>query len=155
MKKKEINYEQEDDFWKLFESLSQDKMETINLTEVEKTLLENKTQINSKDKHGNTLLHYATIKGNRELVKLILNLGANCEEEGNNKFTPLFIAVANGHQEIVQDFLNYSQKKKELVNKKSVLGNAPLHLAAERNDIKLLKLLIENGANVKELNDAN
>ena len=30
-----------------------------------------------------------------------------------------------------------------------------MHLAAERNDIKLLKLLIENGANVKELNDAN
>ena len=52
-------------------------------------------------KAGVTPLHLAVYQGNAELVRLLLEHGADINRESKNGETPLAIAVACGHQKIV------------------------------------------------------
>jgi hypothetical protein len=77
--------------------------------------------INAKDKDGSTPLHLAVMNGNSliklenlPIVRKLIRLGANLDEEDSNKRKPLDIAMNRNNQaivEIINDNLNYGSCK--------------------------------------------
>lgn len=73
----------------------------------------NGANINAQDKFGFTPLHYASLYGNLEIVKLLIELGSNIEARTNfGRLTPLLCASKYGHTQVVQ-LLEKAKKKQE------------------------------------------
>ena len=63
------------------------------------------TDVNAKsEKHGYTPLHFAAMRGRKEIGKLLIGEGAdvNAKLKGGGGWTPLHFAAAFGHKEIVE-----------------------------------------------------
>ena len=88
------------------------------------------------------------VKINIEIVKYLVEKGANVNAKNYNRSTPLIIACYENDIEIVK----YLVEKGADVNTKDINGVTPLLIACERNDINIVKHLVENGANVNEKN---
>ncbi|WP_051359856.1 ankyrin repeat domain-containing protein [Adhaeribacter aquaticus] len=68
-----------------------------NLEEV-KSLLDNEPDIvNTKDNKGYTLLHLAAQEGNGDLIKLLLERGADINALTEDGQSPMEIAIKQGH----------------------------------------------------------
>ncbi|KAI0536611.1 hypothetical protein GGR58DRAFT_381624 [Xylaria digitata] len=61
-----------------------------------------RTNIESKDKGGQTPLSHAAANGQDAMVRLLLKNGADAESKDNNSRTPLSWATANGHGVMVK-----------------------------------------------------
>ncbi|GIZ04566.1 tankyrase [Caerostris extrusa] len=59
------------------------------------TIIQNGIDINCKDSSGNTLLHYAALHGNLDVMKLLLEFGAIYNATNANNKTPLQLAENN------------------------------------------------------------
>jgi ankyrin repeat protein len=92
----------------------------------------------------NNKLYKAIIQDNVTEVNELLALGANIYIRNKYGDTPLNIALANGHLEIVKLLL----EKGAYVNLKDKDGNTPLHVASINGQVQMVKLLIEKGADV-------
>lgn len=64
-------------------------------------------EIDAKDQHGRTPLWWATLRGNKAIVELLLKHGANVQAEDNSGDTPLSYATQEGYDEIVELLLRY------------------------------------------------
>ena len=62
----------------------------------------NKGIINMEDGNGNTPLMYAAENGNKDIVKLLIDKGANVNKQDKNGKTPLMYAVVKGNKDIVK-----------------------------------------------------
>ena len=62
------------------------------------------------DRSGNTLLHNAAYGGRVELVTSLLQLGANLEQENLYGVTPLQLAIAAGHEEVIDVFIEHGAR---------------------------------------------
>ncbi|MBA3815862.1 MAG: ankyrin repeat domain-containing protein [Parachlamydiaceae bacterium] len=135
-----------------------------------KIVLNNHPEINinyrsymSRDDFGSTVLMGAALNGNKEIVKLLLEAGAdpniidpsrmsNCElnfsdQTFKNGDTALMRASGRGHKEIVELLLNAGAD----VNVQDLCGDTALILAAEHahedDHAETVKLLLNKGAN--------
>lgn len=61
---------------------------------------EGKININLFDTEGQTALHYCCLKGNLELVKLLVRFGADVRLANRDGWNPLHIAAYGGHNDI-------------------------------------------------------
>lgn len=71
----------------------------------------------------------------------------------NHNSTVLNISVYNKDYKITKKLIDYckdnnSEKLKEFINKENDYGVAPIHYASFRGDVEIIKLLIENGADI-------
>jgi ankyrin repeat protein len=110
------------------------------------SLLLDKTKLkpNVCDENGDTLLIIASYKGNTEIVRLLLENGANPNKVNRYKYTALSLASQNGHIEIVRLLLD----KKADPNIPKQQGPTPLILASVNRHIEIVRLLLEKGADV-------
>ncbi|KYQ92184.1 ankyrin repeat-containing protein [Tieghemostelium lacteum] len=111
--------------------------------------------INTQNAKGHNPLIIAACNGNLEIFNMILEYGKhNLQLSSNNMETSLFFAVSNGHMEIVKKLLEYSQKvhdekeHKEYLDSFNIHGVSPIHVAVLKNNMDLLKMLLESGADV-------
>jgi len=58
--------------------------------------------INAKDEYGWTPLHYAAIKGQKEVVELLIAKGADINSKNQSGETPLHDAIDWNHKEMVE-----------------------------------------------------
>lgn len=97
---------------------------------------------------GQTALMCAAAKGHTECLCLLLEKGANPNAlawwSGDEGRPPLMCAVDGGHSECVSALL----KNGANVNKRDMRGFTAIHVAVFRNNIEMVKLLLEKGANV-------
>ena len=130
------------------------------------------SDIDMRDKDGNTPLHLACDKGDLEEVKNLIGKGADVNAQNNpmnfpfdwGKSTPLHVACSGVNIEIV-DFLLENGAE---VNLDDESGNTPLHNCFNEfmprdedtnydnmgsDNLTLVKLLVENGAIVDSKND--
>ncbi|KAK7074366.1 hypothetical protein SK128_009451 [Halocaridina rubra] len=113
--------------------------------------------INATNKRQETPLHFASYTGNVKIIKLLVHAGANItaiDKEGN---TPLHVAISAKQIDAVQELLNFRKNEKEYLNKLLTTTNnikkAPLHIAARTGSVKVLKMLIGNGADATAIDE--
>ncbi|MHB9147715.1 MAG: ankyrin repeat domain-containing protein [Candidatus Amoebophilus sp.] len=124
-------------------------------------ILEKQMNVNSKNHWDFTPLHFAARSGSLEVVKWLVENGANLEAKSStyyNTSTPLSLAIVNGHLEVANFLIKkrakITREMKVLINiqRKNHIYPTLLHFVAENNDTKLASLLIRNGAdrNIKD-----
>ncbi|MFZ2540509.1 MAG: ankyrin repeat domain-containing protein [Gallionella sp.] len=93
--------------------------------------------------------HQATEAGNRHAVALFLEARVNTEITNESGWTPLMMAVFNGHDEVIGLLIRHQAD----VHACDLFGNTALHCAAEAGRTSSAKLLIENGAEIDARNN--
>lgn len=100
---------------------------------------------NMTDDAGRTPLYWAVMRGHKNMVKLLLDNGANMKSKYEDRMTVLHMAARQGHTEIVELLL----ASKANVKAKTIHKRTPLHLAAEFGYMDIVKLLLDSGANIQ------
>ena len=95
-----------------------------------------------KIKRSRTPLHYATLKEQEAVVKLLLESGADKEAKDQWGRTPLHFAASKGQEALVRLLIEKGADK-EAKDKKAP---TPLHIAAYNGHKAVGRLLIEQGA---------
>ena len=80
-----------------------------------------------------------------DLVRILVESGADVDKSTDKGLTPLHQAVRRNHLREVSRFLVDSGAN---INKRDEIGFAPLHYAVTRQDIDLTRFLVESGAEV-------
>ncbi|XP_076458680.1 ankyrin repeat and KH domain-containing protein 1-like isoform X4 [Babylonia areolata] len=94
-------------------------------------------------------LTLACYKGHLEMVKFLLDAGADQEHKTDEMHTALMEASMDGHVEVARLLLDSGAQ----VNMPVDSFESPLTLAACGGHVELANLLIERGANIEEVND--
>ncbi|KFQ68169.1 Ankyrin repeat and SOCS box protein 3 [Phaethon lepturus] len=105
--------------------------------------------INSKTFEGMCALHLSARHGSLESVCVLLEAGADPDEVTTEATTALFLAVENGHADIVKLLLQHGANVK---GPHSWSGWNSLHQASFQGCTEIMKILLEKGAS-KECKD--
>ncbi|XP_015120121.1 ankyrin repeat domain-containing protein 17 isoform X3 [Diachasma alloeum] len=117
---------------------------------VAKILLENGAGINThSNEFKESALTLACYKGHLDMVRFLLEAGADQEHKTDEMHTALMEASMDGHVEVARLLLDSGAQ----VNMPTDSFESPLTLAACGGHVDLAMLLIERGANIEEVND--
>ena len=108
-------------------------------------------QLDEVSDHGFTPLGMATHFGHEDIVRFLLEKGADPNAHSQNGYHvyPLHAAVGSGFDGIAKMLIEAGAE----VNVLQASRTSPLHLAAQTANIDLIILLLENGAQVDVRND--
>lgn len=101
------------------------------------------------ESNHDTALTLACAGGHSELVKLLLQRGANIEHRDKKGFTPLILAATAGHAEVV-DILNSHGADMEAQSERT--KDTPLSLACSGGRMEVVEYLLSKGANKEHRN---
>ena len=90
---------------------------------------------------GFTALRAAAQENQVETVKLLCEMGANVNVQGDD--TPLYSAAAEGHLEVVKVLIDYGAD----VNNDQSVGGTALHVACHNSHVDVVQFLLLHGAN--------
>ena len=106
----------------------------------------------SEDDQGMTALMYASMKGEVECVRLLIEAGADFERRDDYGLDPLIYAAKGGHVGCVRLLIELGASP----NAEYYIDESPLFLASERRNVECVRLLIAANAKldfrVDELN---
>ncbi|XP_076547719.1 uncharacterized protein LOC117610162 [Osmia lignaria lignaria] len=118
--------------------------------EIVETFLQHGFTVNPKDIKNPKLLYTAVEKGYLKIVEDLLKYGANVNTLHSSMykkgFTPLHNAANNEQKEMAKLLINYGAN----VNAKDASEKTPIFYAIENVDAKVTKLLLTNGAGIKD-----
>ncbi|KAL6268769.1 hypothetical protein P5V15_001894 [Pogonomyrmex californicus] len=118
--------------------------------QVAKILLDHGAGINThSNEFKESALTLACYKGHLEMVRFLLEAGADQEHKTDEMHTALMEASMDGHVEVARLLLDSGAQ----VNMPTDSFESPLTLAACGGHVDLAMLLIERGANIEEVND--
>ena len=121
-----------------------------------KELIDEGANVNQADTRGVTPLWVAAQEGQLDVAQLLLDRGAEVNRPNIYGVTPLHIAVHNGHREIVdllreaQDRTEKTEPETDKINIIAKKMDNTLRNAIYENDVKLVKELIDEGADVNK-----
>lgn len=113
--------------------------------ELVELLLTHGTDVNARDPHDNTPLHFAVEYCDKSIVELLLRHKANVNARRWREETPLHWAAYFGCKPGVAEAL---LAHKADANAKNEFGETPLHVAAGYGRLDLVKLLLAHKADV-------
>ncbi|KAL5610415.1 hypothetical protein FOBRF1_006532 [Fusarium oxysporum] len=87
--------------------------------------------------------------GNIEVVKMLLEKGADAAAVTKDGRTPLHEALKNGHSQIAKVLIEKGADARTADN----YGSTPLYLALQNGHLEIAKVLIEKGADARAAND--
>lgn len=106
--------------------------------------------VNLRDEQsGTTALEHAVKNANQEMVKLLLQSGANVNAKNENGTTVLMMLDDDATSDLVWDLINAGAD----VNLKDNSGNTALMQTATENNSEVLKALLDAGADVNAKNE--
>ena len=110
-----------------------------------RALLRKGLDVNEAQGDGSTALHWAAIKGDAEMARMLVYAGANVRATTRiGAYTPLYLAAKGGHADVVATLLAAGADAKTV----TANGTTPLMIAAAAGDTKSITSLIENGADI-------
>lgn len=116
--------------------------------EVAELIAEEKSIVNAKENNGTSLLHLAVHFGDRNILKLLLENGADASTVADKNSTPLhFAASEKNNIKIVELLLQHvsRDKLKSFIDAKTMAGNTALHAAAKNGSLDIVISLLQNG----------
>ena len=102
-----------------------------------------------RDKLNYTPLMYVSFDGSTELIKLLLDNGADVNAKNESGVTPIMIASINGYLDTVELLIDNGAD----VNAKNESGVTPIMIASNNGCLSTVELLIDNGANLYAKNN--
>ncbi|MEW6533968.1 MAG: ankyrin repeat domain-containing protein [Thermodesulfobacteriota bacterium] len=122
-------------------------------------LLRNGENINASDALGWTPLLWACATGQTEMVRFLLERGAQTEARGQvlysypegrggyvGRFSPLEVAAHNGHPDAARLLMAHRKESTPANDGRDVAG--ALQIAAEKGHLSVVKAIVENGGDV-------
>lgn len=106
-----------------------------------------KIKIDMRSQSDETALMIASLRGNLDLVKLLVYRGADVNKTG---WTPLHYAASGGHTQVMRFLLD----KNAYIDAASPSGNTPLMMAVLYGSEDSVELLLAHGADPTILNGA-
>ena len=113
-------------------------------------LLDNGANPNELYKSYQTILHKACINNNTEVIDSLISHGANVNYPYNGGITPLHCAAAFSIHGA-----DYLLLAKANIDSKTIEGITPLHVACIYKNFQVIKLLIQNGADINSLSNVH
>ena len=89
-------------------------------------------------------LYEASANNNVELVRLLLDIGADINLANRAGETPLYVASLFGYVNIVRILTERGAN----INKANKNGETPLHIASQNGQVEVVRILLEKGANI-------
>jgi len=99
---------------------------------------------------GNTPLMYGCAGGHEEVVRVLLNSGANVEDHNENGHTPLMEAASAGHVPVAKILLEHGAGINTHSNE---FKESALTLACYKGHLEMVRFLLEAGADQVSNND--
>lgn len=115
-----------------------------------KGYVDKKADLSAPDAQGNTALTYAVEAYNVDVVKLLLDGGANPNLKDRNNATPLMTACMSGQRDVVEALL--AAKADPAIKNPS--GATALHCAVMMGQYEITELLIKAGVDVNAKDNA-
>ena len=113
--------------------------------EAVRSLLEEGAEVDLAQSDGMTALHWAAELGNVELVRLLVDAGADLEAPTRiGDLTPLHIGAELGQSGTVRALLEAGANAES----RNVNGSTPLHFAALSGNVETVEALADHGADV-------
>uniref|UniRef100_A0A8C8MCG0 Ion transport domain-containing protein n=1 Tax=Oncorhynchus tshawytscha TaxID=74940 RepID=A0A8C8MCG0_ONCTS len=106
-------------------------------------------ELNARDEEGNTPLHWAVQRTQRESCACLLDLGADSNILNLRLMSPLHLAVSLGHNPLVELLLSHSNTDANLMGGQ---GNTPLMLACSVDNHEAVRLLFKYRARLCQQN---
>ncbi|XP_030754817.1 ankyrin repeat domain-containing protein 50-like isoform X3 [Sitophilus oryzae] len=97
-----------------------------------------------QDLHGQAALHVAARLGQAQVVKVLLESGANADQADIDGWTPLRAAAWGGHTEVVEMLVRHGCA----LDSMDAENRTALRAAAWSGHEEIVKVLLQNGANV-------
>ena len=97
--------------------------------------------INTNDKHGNTLLHGVCRHWKLGMVRWLITMGAAVDKKNRDGLSPVLVAAKNDHADVVLALVSEFGCD---VNIKNVNGKTLLHIACETGDMNLAQALLDS-----------
>ncbi|XP_048577386.1 transient receptor potential cation channel subfamily A member 1 isoform X2 [Nematostella vectensis] len=102
----------------------------------------------SRDSYGHTPIHKAASHGYWKTCEALLKNMSSTRLRDLNFQTPLHSAVTSGSIQTVKTFLGRTMDSNVLLEMQDSNGNTALHLACANDEVKIVKLLLDEGADV-------
>lgn len=99
-----------------------------------------------------SLLHLAAREGHLEIVRELIQLGADNNAIGVDRSTPLLLAAEKGHLVLVKYLINDLRSDMEAANK---AGACAVHVAAMHGHVQVLEQLHKAGADIQMKDQEN
>ncbi|KAM8761185.1 ankyrin repeat and death domain-containing protein 1A [Acanthopagrus schlegelii] len=103
-------------------------------------LLQRRVRVDQADKHGVAPIHLAAWFGSLEILKLLVQAGAEQKVKNEEGLNILHCAAINNHTDILEYIVNDLQMKE--LDKHDLSGNRPFALAAEHGCAEMLDMLM-------------
>jgi ankyrin repeat protein len=121
---------------------------------VMRLLLQLGVDVNKRDKHLATPLHFASFFGHIEITKALLDHGANVHAQNDNGQTPLHqVSLHSEYQEYGHNhFAKLMLEHGADVNAWDKDQETPLHSASFMSNLEVARVLLDHGANIHARN---
>lgn len=116
-----------------------------NLEGVKALIEQNPKLVNARDKDGRTPLHWACLGVHLEIVKFLVDKGADVNVEDSNKMVPLHLLAVRNSTEAIELLLARGAH----VDAKNYRDQTALHYAAINNAKDAVALLTKKGADIE------
>jgi hypothetical protein len=121
------------------------------ISQVERVISANPSQIEAKDSSGGTLLHSAAVCGQSKMIEFLMSKGADINSRDTIEQTPLHKAAWYGDVETVAVLLKYGA----MINAQDKAGETPLFRTVKKGHADIVEELIKNGADINIKNNGN
>lgn len=116
-------------------------------------LLQHDAEVDDQDNSGRTPLHHAARNGHEDVLNVLLEKPANPMLEDKDGRTPLHFAASHGHEGVVNILIHLEAIQVNL-DERDKMGRTPTHSAASNGYDRVLKNILEHGANIEAKDNA-